>query len=142
MDAATVQEKLRTARVARLATVGPEGQPHVVPVCFAYNGRLFYTAIDLKPKRAAPERLARVRNIRSRPAVSLLVDDYGEDWEQLWYILVRGTATVLSFRAGREHAEARELLTAKYEQYRAGLLAEDALIIRIQPDRILSWGQP
>ena len=37
-------------RVARLATVGPDGRPHVVPICFALDGDTLYTAVDSKPK--------------------------------------------------------------------------------------------
>ena len=38
------------ARVARLATVDPDGRPHVVPICFALDGDTLYTAVDEKPK--------------------------------------------------------------------------------------------
>ena len=43
--------KIKNARVARLATVDQLGHPHVVPICFAYRGGVFYTAVDLKTKR-------------------------------------------------------------------------------------------
>lgn len=137
----TVRAKLREARVARLATTDEEGHPHIIPVCFVYDGRAFYTALDAKPKRVRPERLARVRHIRAQPSVALLVDEYREDWEQLWYIQVRGTAELLSDFEGEEQAKARRLLKAKYSQYEAGLLPDRALLIRIRPDRIISWGK-
>jgi PPOX class probable F420-dependent enzyme len=137
----TVRAKLREARVARLATTDEEGHPHIIPVCFVYDGRAFYTALDAKPKRVRPERLARVRHIRAQPSVALLVDEYREDWEQLWYIQVRGTAELLSDSEGEEQAKARRLLKAKYPQYEAGLLPDRALLIRIRPDRIISWGK-
>ena len=47
-------------RVAHLATADASGHPHVVPVCFAYDGRKFYIAIDEKPKSTI--RLKRLRN--------------------------------------------------------------------------------
>ncbi|MBI3990431.1 MAG: TIGR03668 family PPOX class F420-dependent oxidoreductase [candidate division NC10 bacterium] len=134
-----VQAKLLEARVARLATADAEGRPHLVPVCYAYDGRSFYTALDRKPKRGAPEQLARVRHIQANPNVALLIDEYHEDWEKLWYILIRGTATLLS--EGEEHKEAHRLLKEKYPQYRAGLLPEGALLIRIVPTRIIAWGK-
>ena len=137
----TIQAKLKEARVARLATTDEEGHPHIIPVCFVYDGRAFYTALDAKPKRVRPERLARVRHIQAQPSVALLVDEYREDWEQLWYIQVRGTAELLSDSAGEEQAKARRLLKAKYPQYEAGLLPDRALLIRIRPDRIISWGK-
>jgi PPOX class probable F420-dependent enzyme len=85
-----VQKMLQEARVARLATLDAKSRPHIVPVCFAYDGKLFYTAVDQKPKRVPRERLARLRNIRAVPRVALLIDEYDEDWTQLWYILIRG----------------------------------------------------
>lgn len=133
-----VQVRLKEARVARLATADTKGRPHVVPVCYVYNGSVFYSPLDRKPKREAPERLARVRNILENPHVALVVDEYSEEWGRLWYILVRGTAELL--REGREQEEACRLLKAKYPQYAAGVLPETAPVIRITPERIIAWG--
>ena len=133
-----VFERLKQARVARLATADAEGRPHLVPICFAYDGRCFYTSIDRKRKKTSPENLTRARNIRANPNVSLLVDEYGEDWGELWYILVRGQAALLDQEAERK--EARKLLQEKYPQYaRPDLLPEDALLIRITPTKMVSW---
>lgn len=114
-------------------------RPHIVPVCFAYDGKVFYTAIDQKPKRVAPERLARVRNIRTMPQVALLVDKYDEDWTQLWYLLIRGNARLIPHSAKKEHARAIRNLRAKYPQYARGLLTDDAPIIRITPKQAILW---
>ena len=73
---AAVEKILRGARVARLATVDAKSRPHIVPVCFAYDGMFFYSAIDEKPKRVPRERLARLQNIRATPRVALLIDEY------------------------------------------------------------------
>ena len=137
---ASVQAKLRKARVARMATVDSEGRPHLVPVCFAYDGHAFYTALDLKPKRVSPQTLARVRHIRANPDVALLLDDYREDWGRLWYIMVRGTARLLHHDE-QERKRAHSLLRDKYPQYAAGLLPNEASIIQIVPGRIISWGK-
>jgi len=139
MTGSAVDGKLRSARVARLATRDPEGRPHVVPVCYAYDGRAVYTAVDQKPKRTSPERLARVRNIRACPDVVLLLDQYDEDWDKLWYILVRGHGEILP--TGEEQRQALQQLRAKYEQYLSlDLLPVDAPVIRIKPTEIVSWG--
>ena len=136
-----VQKILRKARIARLATSGDKNRPHVIPICFAYDGKVFYTAVDRKPKRVAPERLVRLRNIRAVPRVSLLIDEYDEDWTELWYILIRGKAQLIPKPAQEEHTWAIRKLKAKYPQYARGMLADDALIIRITPERITSWGK-
>lgn len=116
-------------------------RPHVVPVCFAYDGKVFYTAIDQKPKRVAHERLARVRNILAAPEVALLIDQYNEDWTKLWYILIRGKAKLLPMLGHRERARALTKLRAKYPQYTETMLPNDAPIIRITPDRTAFWGK-
>lgn len=136
-----IHARLRTARVARLATLDKERQSHVVPVCFAYHQRVFYTAVDRKPKRVQAKDLARLKNIRQNPEVALLIDHYEEDWTRLWYILVRGKAKLLPNSAHKERAEAIRALKAKYPQYLRGMLAADAPIIRITPQHIISWGK-
>jgi PPOX class probable F420-dependent enzyme len=136
-----VQKILNEARVARLATLDAKTRPHIVPVCFVYDGKFFYTAIDQKPKRVAPARLARLRNIREAPRVALLIDQYDEDWTQLWYILIRGKAKLIPKSAHKEHARAIRRLRAKYPQYAQGMLADDAPVIRITPKRTTSWGK-
>ena len=133
-----VRAKLEAARVARLATMNATLGPHLVPICFAYHSAVFYSAIDRKPKRVAPGRLERLKNIEHNSQVALLVDEYDEDWTRLWYVLVRGNAEMVSAVAERNRA--LELLRAKYPQYAAGMLADDAPVIRITPERITVWG--
>jgi PPOX class probable F420-dependent enzyme len=125
------------SRVARLATVDETGYPHLVPVCYATDGSAYYSALDAKPKRVAPGRLRRVRNIRANPRVALLFDHYEEDWGRLRYVMVQGRAEVLS--EGPEWSAARGLLRAKYPQYVAMPLAEDGLMIKITPERVTAW---
>jgi PPOX class probable F420-dependent enzyme len=136
-----VQKILKKARVARLATLDDKNRPHIVPICFVYDGKLFYTAVDRKPKRVTPERLARLRNIRAEPRVALLIDEYDEDWTELWYILIRGKAQLIPKSVQKEHAWAIRKLRAKYPQYARGMLSDDAPIIRITPERTISWGK-
>jgi PPOX class probable F420-dependent enzyme len=124
-------------RVARLATVDDAGYPHVVPVCYATDGRAYYSPIDAKPKRTPPERLKRLRNIRGNPRVALLIDHYEEDWTRLRFVMVQGRAEVLE--TGAEWRTARSLLEAKYPQYRTLPLAPSGLVIKIVPDHVVGW---
>jgi PPOX class probable F420-dependent enzyme len=98
------------AVVARLATVDPQGRPHVVPICFAIEGDTLYTAVDEKPKRT--RKLQRLRNIEANPRVEVVIDEYDEDWSKLWWVRLRGTARIV------DDPRPIELLTAKYPQYR------------------------
>src|SRR5262249_31675977 len=99
-----LRRKLETARVARLSTLDPIGRPHAVPICFVFDGSVFYSAIDHKPKRVAPKQLMRLKNIQETPQVALLVDQYDEDWTRLWYVLVRGEAELVSASAEQKRA--------------------------------------
>jgi PPOX class probable F420-dependent enzyme len=127
---------LREARVGRLATADRRGRPHVIPVCFVLDGQTIYTAIDEKPKQAAPRSLRRVRNIVENPEVALVVDHYDEDWERLRYVLVSGTAQVIG--EGTDHARAIALLRMKYPQYRTMRL-EERPVVKIVPRRVVTW---
>ena len=106
---------MRAARVARLATIDPDGRPHLVPIVFAVDGDTLYSALDAKPKRS--RRLRRIENARERPDVTVLVDHYEDDWERLWWVRLRGRARVLD--GGDEAERAIALLADKYEQYRS-----------------------
>jgi len=128
---------LRRARVGRLATADQRGHPYVIPICFVFDGRAIYSALDEKPKRVAARRLRRVRNIEVNPTAALVVDAYREDWRRLWYVLVLGPAAVIA--AGTpEHLRAVGLLRRKYRQYRRMRL-EDRPVLRISPRRVVSW---
>jgi PPOX class probable F420-dependent enzyme len=136
---AEIRARLEKTRIAHLATVDAERVPHVIPICFVWDESVFYSAIDHKPKRIAPDRLVRLKNIRETPHVALLVDQYDEDWTRLWYVLVRGKAELVS--AVSEQKRAVQLLRAKYRQYDASMLADDAPVLRITPVRVIAWGK-
>ena len=133
-----VSNFLKAGRVARLGTADAAGQPLVVPICYAFDGRHCYSAIDAKPKRQAPGRLRRVRNIRENSRVSLLVDHYDEEWSRLRYVVLQGRAALLS--EGAEFTHAVDLLLEKYAQYRAmSLDRSSGLVIKITPERVIQW---
>lgn len=133
-----VGEFLRAGRVARLGTADAAGQPLVIPICYAFDGRHCYSAIDAKPKRRAPGQLQRVKNIRENPRVSILVDHYEEEWGRLRYVILQGRAALLM--EGDEFAYAVDLLLEKYTQYRAlSLDRRSGLVVKITPERVIQW---
>src|SRR5437870_4694837 len=77
-----------------LATTGSDGSPHLVPFVFALKGDTLYWAVDDKPKRSKD--LQRLRNISRDPRVSVLFDEYADDWSNLWWVRVDGTARPLT----------------------------------------------
>jgi PPOX class probable F420-dependent enzyme len=132
------REYVESARVGRLATADGEGRPHVVTVCFAFDDGDIVSAVDEKPQGVAPTDLRRCRNIRANPRVSLLVDHYTEDWAELGWVQIRGTAAVLGpDDDGRGNGVAA--LEATYDQY-ADHDLEGRPLIRIDPGSVRSWG--
>ena len=109
-----MRARVAAARVGRLATMTPDGRPHVVPCCFALAADTIYSAVDGKPKTTLA--LRRLANIEANPAASLLVDRYDDDWSALWWVRLDGVARVVIDAPERESAIA--LLAAKYPQYR------------------------
>jgi PPOX class probable F420-dependent enzyme len=105
-------DRVAAARVGRLATVRPDGRPHVVPVCFALVAHELVTVVDAKPKSTSA--LRRLDNVRAHPDVALVVDHYDDDWSTLWWVRVDGVARIDSDL--RPYLEA---LQAKYTQYAA-----------------------
>lgn len=129
-------ERLYATPVGHLATADANGRPHVIPVCFAYDGEHIYSVLDAKPKRGSLTGLRRVRNILANPRVSLVIDHYDEDWTRLWYLLVQGRAELVE--DGPEPPAAIARLREKYHQYREMPLDGNP-VIRITPERVTGW---
>ncbi|MEU4291232.1 TIGR03668 family PPOX class F420-dependent oxidoreductase [Kribbella sp. NPDC026596] len=124
LDEATCRARVAAARVGRLATVGADLRPHVVPVTYAVHGDELFIGVDQKPKTTMD--LKRLRNIAANPRVAVLVDEYDEDWTHLWWVRVDGVARVLT-----EAPAAVELLAAKYPQYEADPPRGPVIAIRV-----------
>jgi len=114
VDLAEARRRFGDARVARLATVRPDGSPHLVPIVFALERDTPYFAVDEKPKRSA--RLQRIANVEHEPRVSALVDAYDEDWSRLWWVRIDGRADIVA--EGPDLERVRRALAAKYLRYR------------------------
>jgi PPOX class probable F420-dependent enzyme len=121
----TPAELFATARVARLATVAPDGVPHLVPIVFAVDGDTIYTAVDAKPKRTRA--LRRLANIVANPQVSVLADHYDDDWSQLWWVRADGLGRVVD-----DSSAGRAALVAKYFQYRSKAPEGPYVVISVQ----------
>ncbi|MEB3980658.1 TIGR03668 family PPOX class F420-dependent oxidoreductase [Mycobacterium sp. 663a-19] len=127
--------RFTSSAVARLATVAPDGTPHLVPVVFALgdDADVVYTAVDAKPKTT--RRLRRLANIESNPRVSLLVDHYADDWTRLWWVRADGVAAIHS--GGDAMRTGYRLLRAKYPQYQSVPL--DGPVIAVTVHRWAGW---
>ena len=121
MSPAEARGRFAAARVARLATAGADGAPHIVPIVFAVardgDRDLIYSVVDDKRKRTTA--LRRLANVASNPSVSVLVDHYEEDWTALWWARADGAARVLDDGDGDESERAVALLARRYPRQRA-----------------------
>lgn len=85
-------EFLVSQKVARITTVTGRGIVHVVPVCYTFDGQDIYFATDLESKK--------IRNIALNKKVSIIIDEYSEDWSRLKGILIYGEAEILKSDEG------------------------------------------
>ena len=134
LDPDEAQARFTAARVLHLATADPEGVPHLVPCTFAIDpaGRVVI-GVDNKPKRTWD--LRRLRNIEQNPRVSLLADDYDEDWNRLWWARADGTAVIE--HDGDAHDAHWRRLRDKYPQYDGQVL--DGPVITVTVSRWSGW---
>jgi PPOX class probable F420-dependent enzyme len=113
VQTAELRRRFAASPVAHLATIRPDGRPHVVPMVFALVNDTVYSAVDAKPKRS--QRLQRVTNVRENPRCALLVDHYDDDWRRLWWVRADGVAEVVDAPAGHPGIQA---LVQRFPQYR------------------------
>ncbi len=110
---------LQSQMLGRLATVDPDGQPHVVPVSFRYNSDL--DTIDIGGHDFAKRK--KFRDVGHNPRVALVIDDL---------------VSVNPWRArGIEIRGEAEVLETGGTTIRPDF---DPQMFRIRPKRIISWG--
>jgi PPOX class probable F420-dependent enzyme len=141
LTADAIRRRLDEWPVARLATIGKHGIPHQVPIVFARIGECLWTPVDGKPKSGGE--LTRVRNIRDRPDVGILLDEYSPDWGRLWWIRIEGRGHVVRPNEpdqDRSFQAALEALRRKYPQYEeVQITRTPATLIRFDSLEIKSW---
>lgn len=104
------------SKLGRLATMDATGAPHVVPLGWTYNEKL--DTIDIGGRDFAATR--KFRNVQTDPKVCFLVDDVLPPWQPR-SVQVRGTAEALTEASAADGSSVGP-------------------IIRITPDRVVSWG--
>jgi len=130
------------ARVARLATVDSECKPHLIPVVFVFDNYSYFIPIDEKTKRSRPEKLKRAKNIQQNSNVTLLIDDYNENWRKLYFIMIQGKASIIGGKQLEQNElllleKAHKLLFDKYLQYQK--IGIGQYVIMIIPQKVITW---
>ncbi len=134
MDARWARDRFTVSRVARLATAGADGRPHLVPIVYALLGDAICTVVDGKPKTGT--RLRRIDNIGANPAVSVLVDEYHDDWDRLWWARADGSARIVA--TGDPTAAAPlAALVERYPRYRSMALPGPLIVVDVY--RFTGW---
>src|SRR5438132_10052603 len=96
MSAFTEQEieYLRSQRLGRIATAGPDGQPHVVPVSFRYNAE--QDSIDIGGHAFATRK--KYRDVLANPRVART---------SRYFLAVENAWATMLMQIGREHVRTR-----------------------------------
>jgi PPOX class probable F420-dependent enzyme len=122
---------LTGTRTAKLATVRPDGRPHVAPIWFVLDGDdvIFNTGADTVKGRA----------LRRDPRVAMVVDDEAPPFA---YVFIEGTATI-----SEELDEMLRWATRIGGRYMGEDNAEafgrrnavpGELLVRVQPSKVLA----
>ncbi len=114
-------EYLQSQRRAVLATVGRDGQPHVIPVTFHLN--LDEDTLDVGGVNFGAGK--KWRDAQHNPKVTLLVEDVIGPPRRARAIEIRGTAEL--------HTTGGEAINPRFPNFAPEF-------IRIRPTRIVSWG--
>ena len=127
-----------------MATINQKSKlPHVVPICFAFDGENIYATLHVGSKR--------LKNIKEGSKTSLLVDKYVEEnneWKVLCGLLIHGDVKILTYHEDKdEFMYGWNLLIQKYPQYKhwanPDLTPNDSKkreIVKFRPSRITRWG--
>ena len=102
-----VRQFVSAAPVCRIATVRPDGTPHVIPVCPAFDGEAT-VYVDIG------RRYTTALGLASAPNVAVLIDEYHDDWSRLKGVLLRCR---VEEAMGEEKERAWELIREKFPQY-------------------------
>jgi pyridoxamine 5'-phosphate oxidase family protein len=112
---------LRENKLGRLATVGAEGQPHVIPVTYLFNEQ--EDTVDVGGLNFGSGK--KWRDAQRNPKVAFLVDDVIGPPRRARSVEIRGDAEL--------HETGGESINPRFPTFAPQF-------IRIRPTRIVSWG--
>ena len=145
LSAEEQREFLATARTLQIATIGPSGQPHLVPMWFGVDddGRIIFTTYGSAQK---------IKNLERDPRITVLIED-GTVYDQLRGMMIEGEAEIIrddpevtrmAMRAvGEKYGTTRREDGAQPEGQQALPDRTRAIgkrvVVRIKPKRVVSW---
>jgi PPOX class probable F420-dependent enzyme len=121
-----------------LATIQPDGRPHLSNVGYAYDRTAGLLRVSVTADRV------KTRNLRTDPRVTLHVAS-----TDFWtWVAVEGTAELTAVAAEPHDSTVEELITyyrgtagehPDWDEYRAAMVTDRRLVVRIRPER--TYGQ-
>jgi PPOX class probable F420-dependent enzyme len=137
MTPAEVADFLARSRTATVASIGPDGRPHLVAMWYGIIGDAVYIETKAKSQKAV--------NLRRDPRMAFMVEA-GTSYDSLRGVSLEGTAVIIEESEGEEYwAAARSV----YERY-TGPYTEEArpvldfmmnkrVVVKLVPERVRSW---
>src|SRR5229473_7955410 len=124
---------LKSQKIMRLATIDPQGSPHIVPVWYDYSGGKFYVGTNMRTKKA--------KNIKQNSRVAFCID-VGISSPGIFGIMGVGRAR-LTLEKKSVQLIAKRILLRYFKSLRnksaQQLLNDTDCIIEITPKRIKTW---
>ena len=119
---------LTEPHIAVVATSGPSGKPHAMPVWYAWqDGKiLFHTGADSK----------KMRNLRKNDRITVVVDSKQAPYK---VVIVEGTAKQLPGDSALSREVAIHYLGEKMGAAYAGRSAEPGALVEVTPTKVISW---
>ena len=131
-----IRRLFRDLPTARIATVGPDGAPHVTPLWFVWREDAIYISLGTGSATWA--------NAERDPRVAVVIDR-GHEWNELAGVRLEGKAEALPV----EHPDLRAAMSAWHEKYRSMFtgdgferftVANPSLgFLRLEPATIRVW---
>lgn len=128
---------LEQSRTATMATIGRDGQPHLVAMWYGLIDGKIYFETKLKSQKAV--------NLRRDPRITVSVEA-GHTYDQLRGVCVEGTATIIEDPASEEYWAAAINVFERYqgpytEEMRPFVEAmmNKRVVVRVDPGRVRSW---
>jgi PPOX class probable F420-dependent enzyme len=137
MTDAEIETMLEQSRAMTMATIGPDGMPHLVAMWYGLIDGKVYFETKAKSQKAA--------NLRRDPRIVGMVEA-GLSYDQLRGVSIEGTAHIIDDTSDDEYWAAGVSVFERYqgpytEEMRpfVEIMMNKRVIVRIDPDRVRSW---
>jgi nitroimidazol reductase NimA-like FMN-containing flavoprotein (pyridoxamine 5'-phosphate oxidase superfamily) len=124
---------IKSQKILRLATIGPNGNPHIAPVWYDYINGKFYIGTNTRTVKA--------KNVKNNPKVSFCID-VGVNSPEIFGIMGIGKAQLI-LGTERVQSVARKILRRYFNSLQnksaQQLLKDTDCIIEIVPKKLTTW---